>query len=234
MLEHDTCFGRADFSQVVSWSEGSSSGQRRGGREKPGGCSAVPPPRTRCHQTQLGTSLGHQRVYHGFPSACRAAVCVQTSSGRTPVTGPVSRSVALFLSLIPFHSPMRRTLLRPMFLPLSRNRRLVRAPSFHSVKLVAVDYTGVRLLLLYVFDAIMPQPYDISLTLPTPRGDATLPKALSRRRNERYQAHNFSKFNKAFTFRSVPYTMRTSCKIIFSKILLVYISMQLCTSLLYF
>ena len=65
------------------------------------------PPRGRCHQAQLGTTLGHQRVYHGFSFTCRMVVCVQPSSRRTPVTGAVSP--VLFLSLIPFHSPMRRT-----------------------------------------------------------------------------------------------------------------------------
>lgn len=127
MLEHDTCPGRADFSLAVSWRR-----VRRwvsvGGRgKKSGGCSAVPPrslPRTRCHQAQLGTSLGHQRVYYGFPSA---AVCVQPLSGRTPRDGPVS-PVALFLSLIPFHSPMRRT--RPTSHPPFCYQRFVCAPPF--------------------------------------------------------------------------------------------------------
>lgn len=142
MLEHDTCPGRTDFSLIVSWSEGSSLGQRRDNQgRKSGGCSAVPPPRTRCHQAQLGTTLGHQRVYHSFPT-CRVTVCVQPSSRRTPVTGAVS-PVVLFLSLIPFHSPMRRTPSRPTSLLLFHYRWFVRAPSFHSVKLFAVDYGGL-------------------------------------------------------------------------------------------
>lgn len=121
MLEHDTCPGRPEFSLVVSFAEGlvetvgQSGGQKRPrergrGRGKTlGGCFAVPPPpRTRCHQAQLGTSPGHQRVYaRPFPRD-RAVVCVSLSSD--PRDGASFFPITLFLSLIPFHSPMRLSL----------------------------------------------------------------------------------------------------------------------------
>lgn len=54
--------------------------------------------------------------------------CVRaTVVGANPRDGPAS-PVALFLSLIPFHSPMRRT--RPTSLPPSCYQRSVCAPSF--------------------------------------------------------------------------------------------------------
>lgn len=52
-----------------------------------------------------------------------------TVAGANPCAGPVS-PVALFLSLIPFHSPARRA--RSTSLPPCRYQRFVRAPSFHS------------------------------------------------------------------------------------------------------
>lgn len=86
-----------------------------------------------------------------------AVVCVLPSSGPNPRDGAAVSPVALFLSLIPFHSPMRRTPSRPTSLPPIRYWRF-RVPSFYSVKLFAINYAGARLHPLYVFDAIMPRP----------------------------------------------------------------------------
>lgn len=111
-------------------------------------------------------SRSSTRVPRPLPRG-RTVVWVLLSSN--PRDGASFFPVALFLSLIPFHSPMRRFLslsfslhLRPtLFLSLSIRSftsTFVYPSLSYPAKLVAVDYTSTRLLPLYAFDAIMPQP----------------------------------------------------------------------------
>lgn len=209
MLEHDTCPGRADLSPWLC--RGGGFARRRvsivaaaAGEGSLGGCSAVPPPRTRCHQAQLGTSLGHQRVYiHGCsPFACRAVVCVRpSSSGPNPRDGIASFSRQIISLLNSVSLPYETYFGLGLRLSLSYRHRRFRVSSFHIVRfdlqstMLARDYSRYMSL-----TQLCHGPYDVSLTLPTPCGDATLSKALSRRRNERRQARNSSEVQQGSYF----------------------------------
>lgn len=207
MLEHDTCLGRPDSSPVVE--EGSSSDTQRArgrgevrGKKLAKGGSAVSPPRTRCHQAQLGPSLGHQRVYRSSLFTCSAIVCVHC--WETPVWRNYSlsrRIISLLNSVsLPYETHSASFYDTSLFL---RTAIFVRPSSFHSAKLVAADYTAVRLLPLYAFDAIMLRPLWRLVNSANPPGGHDITEgALSRRRNVRRHARNSTKFNEvvAFTF----------------------------------
>ena len=93
--------------------------------------SAVSPPRTRCHQAQLGMSLGHQHVYQAFfPDESVPRWATPSPSA------PFSYRIISFLNFVSF--PYER-------LSLSLSLSL----SFH---------VAVRLLPLYAFDAIILGP----------------------------------------------------------------------------
>ena len=131
--------------------------ERRGGDG-----SAVSPPRTRCHQAQLGMSLGHQHVYQAYflyeSVLRRARVCGQpdnpplvaaTFSYRIIsflnfVSCPydVAAEPAIFSSL--FHYGVENSSLSVVRLRFHRPRCSLTAP--------------VRLLPLYAFDAIILWP----------------------------------------------------------------------------
>lgn len=175
MLEHDTCPGRPEFSLIVSFAEGSrlSDGQE-GRNDRRGSGKRKDARRVLCGSTPEDTvssgairdeSRSSTRVSRPFPRG-RALVCVPLSSN--PRDGASFFPVALFLSLIPFRSPMRRFLSLSLFLSIY-NPTLILSLSIHSFtvhlssfilscKLVALDYTSPRLLPLYAFDAIMPWP----------------------------------------------------------------------------
>lgn len=88
----------------------------RGGGTRGRNRSAVSPPRTRCHQAQLGMSLGHQHVYQAFfpdESASRWATLPSLF-----LCSPLLSPIALFLSLISFHSPTRDAANLSLFLSL--------------------------------------------------------------------------------------------------------------------
>lgn len=135
MLEHDTCPVRPGFSLfvrgfvhrgMVGIRDGEGEEGNRGRRER----SAVSPPRTRCHQAQLGMSLGHQHVYQAFFLDERVlqwhtSVDVCATNRITPLWSPLLSPIALFLSLISFHSPMtlRAAILSSLFLPRRTIRR---------------------------------------------------------------------------------------------------------------
>lgn len=117
MLEHDTCPGWPEFSLVVSFAEGSrlSDGQE-GRNDRRGKGERKDARRVLCGSTPEDTvssgairdeSRSSTRVPRPFPHG-RAVVCVPLSSN--PRDGASFFPVALFLSLIPFHSPMRRFL----------------------------------------------------------------------------------------------------------------------------
>lgn len=91
--------------------------------------------KTGCHQAQLGMRLGHQHVY--------AKLSLQMRADKPLLPA----AIALFLSLISFHSPMRDVSFRSS--PArSLSTLLLRLLPFH-----AIIYFG---------------PYDVSLTLPAP------------------------------------------------------------------
>lgn len=135
------------------------------GERSPEGCSAVPPPRTRCHQAQLGTSLGHQRVYHGFPSRGCVRVAVVGANPRDGAS--FSRRTISLLNSVSFPYVL--------CLGLSLSSVLLRSTPCEArcsrLRTPACDYSRYTSLTQLCFG-----PYDVSLTLPTPCGDATLPK----------------------------------------------------------
>lgn len=118
--------------------EGSSLGQRRRSGRRVGRmlCGSTPED-TVSSGAIRDESRSSTRVLRLSLRGCVRATVV----GANPRDGPVS-PVALFLSLIPFHSPMRRT--RPMSLPPSRYQRFVCALLRSSLlrearRLLAVD-----------------------------------------------------------------------------------------------
>lgn len=117
--------------------------------------SAVSPPRTRCHQAQLGMSLGHQHVYQAFfPDESVPRWATPSPSA------PFSYRIISFLNFVSF--PYER-------LSLSL---------FLSPSTLLYDYSRyTRLTQLYL------GPYDVSLTLPTPWRDAALRRKASKSRN---------------------------------------------------
>lgn len=162
--------------ETVGQSGGQGGGGGEGGEERrsKGALRFHPPEDTVSSGAIRDESRSSTRVPRPLPRD-RALVCVSLSSN--PRDGASFFPVALFLSLIPFHSPMRLSLSLSLpphpFLPLPLNLRstLFLFPSirsftdvfvypslFHPVKLVAVDYTSTRLLPLYAVDAIMPRP----------------------------------------------------------------------------
>lgn len=210
MLEHDTCPGRPEFSLIVLFAEGSrlSDGQEgRNDRRESG--KRKDARRVLCGSTPEDTvssgairdeSRSSTRVSRPFPRG-RALVCVPLSSN--PRDGASFFPVALFLSLIPFRSPMRRflslspsssqsTILLSFFLFLSILSLFIYPPlsypvsSLHSI-IPVHDYSHYTPL-----TQLCRGPYDVSLILsplplPSPPGIYDITEAVTMEEQNSHQ-----------------------------------------------